>query len=67
MNESRKGIAIHHILRTMLEAQVDLENLCRDQGYADNVQANYLHEWLRVLKEAGKESNPYLQGLSDLP
>lgn len=54
------------ILRSLLEASIDLFNLCEDEGYAENLHANDLKEWLRLLREAGTEENTYLQAFSQV-
>ncbi len=54
------------ILRSLLEASVDLFNLCADASYAENLEANDLKEWLKLMKEAGTNCNPYLSSLSEV-
>lgn len=62
--EKQKVVAMPLILRSMLEAYVDLKNLCAEKTYGYNLQASNIKEWLKLAREAGKLQNPYLEGLS---
>jgi hypothetical protein len=59
-----KSAAIPLIVRSLLEAYVDLKNLCDDPEYGNNLQAANVSEWLRIAKEAEALENPYLDGLA---
>lgn len=54
------------LLRSLLEAYVDLVNLCRCPEYVFRMQAAFLSEQSRVLKVAieSGDSNPYLEALA---
>lgn len=60
------SIAVPILFRTVLEAHVDLTNVCADASYCRNMEANDLKEWIKILKEAGREENPYLASISRL-
>lgn len=62
--EKQKVVAMPLILRSMLEAYVDLKNLCAEKTYGYNLQASNIKEWLKLTREAGKLQNPYLEGLA---
>src|SRR3989304_6690450 len=53
--------AIPVVLRSILEAYVDLENLCKDPKYGYSLEIKYLAESLKFLKEAKNEKNEYLE------
>jgi Family of unknown function (DUF5677) len=55
------------LFRAFLEAAVELRNLIRDPGYTDHMNASHLDQWLKVLKEAKKGTNPYLASIGTLP
>ena len=59
-------IAVPILFRSILEAHVDLTNLCNDASYSLNMEAIDLKEWIRILGEAGEEQNPYLASISQL-
>lgn len=58
--------ALPALLRSLLEAYVDLVNLCRCPEYIFRMQAAFLSEQSRVLKVAieSGDSNPYLEALA---
>lgn len=57
------------VLRTALEAYVDLKNLVDDPDYADNMKASWHRERSRVLENAARRgtANPYLEDLAHNP
>lgn len=55
------------LFRAFLEAAVELRNLTRDAGYIDHMNASYLDQWVKILKEAKKGTNPYLASIGTLP
>lgn len=59
-----KSVAIPLIVRSLLEAYVDLKNLCENPEYGYSLRAAYISEWLRIAKEAGNVENPYLKNLA---
>jgi hypothetical protein len=59
-----KSVAIPLIVRSLLEAYVDLKNLCENPEYGYNLQAANISEWLRIAKEAETLQNPYLEGFA---
>lgn len=61
--DSPVGIPI--LLRSMLEAFVDIRNLEADRTYGYHMDAAYLEQWIKVLEEAEKGDNPYLKGMSE--
>lgn len=54
------------LLRTVLEAFADFKSLSKDDKYVNFMEASHVCEWLRVLKEAKKDSNPYLGKISKM-
>lgn len=56
------GTAI--ILRSTLEAHIDIENLLNNPSYLKNLNAAYHKEWLKFLKEGATGTNQYLAGMS---
>ncbi|TPK60533.1 hypothetical protein FJ546_19365 [Mesorhizobium sp. B2-4-19] len=66
--DSSRAAGVEAILRTCLEAHVDLLNLASDPVYADQMQAHYHHQFKLVCQEAMKGTNPFLAGIeSDAP
>jgi hypothetical protein len=57
-------IGIPSIFRTFLETYVEFLNLSEDPKYGYFMEASHLEQWKRVLVEAKKEVNPYLNGIS---
>ena len=66
LNE-RGMIGIPSIFRTFLETYVEFHNLLKDKTYGYYMEAQYNDQWLRLLKEAVKGSNPYLKSIYELP
>lgn len=64
LGKGKKGVVIPLVIRSLLEAFVDLKNLCANRKYGYYLQASDIAEWLRVTKEAGKLENPYLDGMT---
>ncbi len=65
VNNARIGVP--PLFRSMLEASVEFRNLIRDPNYIEFMNANYLAQWLQVLEEAKKATNPYLASIAKLP
>lgn len=61
--DNNRIVGVPHIIRSLLEAHVDLLNLASDQKYGYFMEANYKYEWLKLLKEAQKRKNPTLVDL----
>jgi hypothetical protein len=59
--------AIPVVLRSILEAYVDLENLCKDPKYGYALEIKYLIESLKFLKEARNKNNAYLDIIAQAP
>lgn len=55
------------LLRSVLEAYVDLYNLSENPTYAFSLQLSYLKEWLNILHEASSGKNEYLTTISKAP
>jgi len=55
------------ILRSILEAYVDLENLCKDPKYGYSLEIKTLVEGLKFLREARNEKNVYLGMIAEAP
>ena len=63
-NNLRTGVpAIFH---SILEAFVEFHNLHEKADYGYHMEASYLEQWIKVLKEAKRKSNPYLKDISEL-
>lgn len=54
------------LVRGILEAYVDLINLCKDPTYINFMQASYFKEWLKILDNANTKQNPNLRGTAQL-
>lgn len=65
--ENKKYISIPVVFRSLLEAYVDFKNLAEDKSYGNNMEAAFANDWLKVFKEASKETNPYLARISSDP
>ncbi|HDZ07738.1 DUF5677 domain-containing protein [Pseudohongiella sp.] len=61
----QNSVSLPIVTRSILEAFVDLMNLCDDPSYGNHLQADDIKEWLRVAKEAQTTSNPYLKEMVD--
>lgn len=63
-------IGVPSIFRTILETYVEFHNLLKDKTYGYHMEAQYNDQWLKLLKEAAKGTNPYLKSItyvSELP
>lgn len=65
LEREKKGVSIPSISRVILEAYVELKNICKDENYAKNMEASHLSKWLSITREAGTLNNPYLKGMTD--
>lgn len=65
VNQGR-GAGTSAILRSILEAHIDIENLLSDGRYLKNLSAAYHKEWLKFLREGAAGVNPYLAGMSSV-
>lgn len=54
------------IFRTILETYVEFKNLLGERTYGYHMEAIYLEQWLKLLKEA-KKGNPYLTSIAKSP
>jgi hypothetical protein len=66
LNEGGK-IGVPSIFRTYLETYVEFNNLLKDKMYGYHMEAQYNEQWLKLLKEASKGTNPYLKSIAELP
>ena len=57
------SIAVPILLRSVVEANLDLVNLYSDRSYGNHLHASELKEWIKVLKEAKQTENPFLSHL----
>lgn len=64
--ESKKRTGVPPLFRSMLEAYVEFKNLHEKAEYGYYMQASYLDQWLKVLKEARDKPNPYLKDIAAL-
>jgi hypothetical protein len=64
MEKNEKAAGIASIVRSLLEAYVDLYNLSQDANYGYGLEFSYRKEWLRVAAEAERGTNRYLNGMS---
>lgn len=55
------------LLRSILEAYVDLENLIESKSYLADLEMSFVTEWLRILDEAAAGGNEYLADISKSP
>jgi len=55
------------LLRTVLEAYVDLYNLSENPAYGYALELGYIKEWMKILNEAKKGKNEYLVSISEAP
>jgi len=55
------------VLRSILEAYVDLENLCKEPKYGYSLEIKSIIENLKFLKEARNEKNVYLGKIAEAP
>jgi hypothetical protein len=60
-----KFIAVPLVFRSILEAHVDFKNLAEDRKYGYYLDASYAKEWIKVLDEASKGTNPFLAAIAD--
>ncbi|WP_136515947.1 DUF5677 domain-containing protein [Geomonas edaphica] len=64
-SESYSAIPI--VLRSILEAYVDLENICKDPTYGYSMDIKALKEELAFLDEAKKDNNVYMRIIAEAP
>jgi len=65
LNNAKIGVL--SLFRSMLEASVEFRNLMRDPTYIEFMNASNSAQWLQVLEEAQKATNPYLASIANLP
>ncbi|RWE79207.1 DUF5677 domain-containing protein [Mesorhizobium sp.] len=66
LHSNRRAAGIDTILRTNLEAFVDLANLCNDPDYYNQMLALYHKDWLALTK-GGLDGNPFLDFFKEEP
>lgn len=64
--EKQQTVGVPIIYRSFLEAYVDFINLESSADYGYFMEANRWSETLKTLREANTQSNPFLQGISNL-
>jgi Family of unknown function (DUF5677) len=62
--EHKDRTGVPSLFRAFLEAAVELRNLMKDAGYIDHMMASHVDQWLKVLQEAKKGTNPYLASIA---
>lgn len=55
------------LLRSALEAYVDLYNLSENPAYGFALELSYIKEWLKILNEASTGKNEYLASICEAP
>lgn len=65
--ETEHYSAIPIILRSILEAYVNIENLCKEPEYGYSLELKYLGESLKFLNEARNEKDAYLDAIARSP
>lgn len=55
------------LLRSILEAHIDLHNLAENATYGYSLELSYIKEWLKILQEAKAGKNEYLISISSAP
>ena len=66
LNEGGKA-GIPSIFRTIMETYIEFHNLLLDKTYGYYMEAQYNEQWLKLLKEAAKGTNPYLISITKNP
>lgn len=66
--DSGRDAGVEGILRSCLEAYVDLQNLANDDSYSKQMEAHYHEQWRLVCKDAIGGANPFLSTIeADAP
>lgn len=65
--ENNGATGVPSVFRTFLETYVELHNLAGNKSYGYHMEASYIEQWVKVLKEAKKGHNPFLEDISKLP
>lgn len=60
------GTGVPILLRSFVEAHVDFLNLAEDRKYGYHLHAAWLKEWIKLFREAGAKSNPFLKGFAEV-
>ena len=61
--ERKHRTGVPPIFRAVLEAYVELKNLHENAEYGYCMDASYNEQWLKVLREAKNQPNPYLKDI----
>ncbi len=67
LQQAGKHATLDIILRSTLEAYVDLANLCNDKSYFDHMKAAYHKQWIKLAKHGVAGGNPYLKSYEENP
>jgi len=62
--DEKIAIGIPSLFRSMLEAFVELKNLCENAEYGYYMEASFVKEWLKIYREAKENPNPFLSEIS---
>lgn len=60
------GAGVPILVRSLMEAYIDLVNLIKNPKYGYGLEIKYCSEWLKVLEDAKRERNPFLKDISNL-
>ena len=63
--EQKHRTGVPPIFRSILEAYVEFANLHKDAKYGYYMDASYHEQWLKVLREAKRKTNPFLKDISE--
>ena len=63
--EKKHSTGVPSILRSFLEAYVAFVNLYADENYVKYMYASFHKQWLKVLREAKYNPNPFLKSISE--
>lgn len=60
------GAGVPVLVRSLMEAYIDLVNLINNPKYGYGLEIKYCSEWLKVLEDAKRGRNPFLKEISNL-
>lgn len=67
LQQAGKHATLDIILRSTLEAFVDLVNLCRDDTYLGHMQASFHEQWIKLAEQGVAAGNPFLKDFHNDP
>lgn len=65
LQRAGQHVTLDIILRSSLEAYVDLINLCSDSNYYQQMQASFHEQWIKLAQHGVKGGNPFLNGFEN--